>query len=116
MSFNLKQCGGAALAILTSLAYIVNIYLVKLFQLTASSISLTRGVLQILVFSVLLLKSSCNSNEEQDDTIKIDDIEDNNISTHEKKFSCWEKRKPMFLAVLYGFLAASLSFSFVLGI
>ena len=120
MPSNVKKIGGALLALLTSLAYLVNIYIVKLAELTATSVSLTRGVLQILVFSTLILKQKSSSKEKEkkitEDVECKDCISNNEDHEDNKKSSSMEKRKPLFLAVLYGLLAASLSFSFVLGI
>ena len=113
---SIKTISGIFLALLTSLSYIVNIYIVKLAELSASSVSLTRGVLQILVFSIAIQlqkrRDTKDENKLENVANQTDSKEDNN---EEEKLSWMEKRKPYFLALLYGFLAASLSFSFILG-
>ena len=118
-NLNIKKFGGCLLALLTSLAYLINIYIVKLAELTATSVSLTRGILQILVFSTLILKQhSCTKEKAKTDIEDVeskDFISNNDDHKDEKKSSWMGKRKPQFLAVLYGLLTASLSFSFVLG-
>ena len=120
MLFNFKKVGGVLLALLTSLAYIINIYVVKLSELSASSVSLVRGVLQILVFTIAILRQRRNIDLKDVNASNILDNTENNgkeISEKSEDSLTWlEKRKPLLLAISYGFLAASLSFSFLLGI
>ena len=104
----MKKLCGSCLAILTSLLYLVNIYLVKLAELEPSSVSLMRGLLQILIFSIVIIFKQSHSEEE----------ESNNSSDNDSdlsKLSWIEQKKPVLLSILYGFLTASLSFSFILG-
>ena len=94
------------MALSTSFLFLVNIYLVKLGELEPSSVTLTRGLLQIGIFSIVLCKSEKNEND--DNSAEICDKKDDELSY-------FRKRKPLFLTILYGFIAASLSFSFILG-
>ena len=114
MSVNFKKIGGIILALLTSVAYIINIYIVKLAELSASSVSMIRGFMQIIVFSIAIYRHTKKNNvkdEQENKEESKDDIE----KSEEVSLTWLQKRKPLFLALLYGFLAGSLSYSFVLG-
>ena len=115
MATHFKTASGVLLTILTSITYIVNIYIVKLAELSASTVCLTRGVLQILVFSSII-------HIQRKNRIRTEVSSENDITNKEnceneeaEKVSWMQRRKPLLLAVLYGFLTGSLSFSFILG-
>jgi len=57
---NLKWVG-ILLVLLTNFCYMGNNYIVKWSELSASEVSLVRGTLQILVFSIVLLRTRKNS-------------------------------------------------------
>ena len=115
MASHIRTICGVFLSLLTSITHIGNIYIVKLAELSASSVSLTRGVFQILVFSILILIQRRRRTKDERIIGNDRDSEYSGDDSEAGKLTWFEKRKPMLLAVLYGFITASLSFAFVLG-
>ena len=90
---------GIFLVLVSNVSYIANNYIVKIYSLSASEVSLVRGCQQVLVFSVILVYKNCRSQNEV--------TEDSKSRSYIKK---------LFLILLHGFFTATLSFSCVFAV
>ena len=90
---------GIFLVLVSNVSYIANNYIVKIYSLSASEVSLVRGCQQVLVFSVILVYKNCRSQNEVTD--------DSKSRSYIKK---------LFLILLHGFFTATLSFSCVFAV
>jgi len=104
-----KLCG-ALLVLLTNCCYISNSYLVKWIHLGPGEVSLVRGILQIIVFSSIIVKHKLKSEHLQVNT-KDDSSEENSMKKENKGvFGTY------LLLCVYGLLTSTSSFSVITAI
>ena len=87
------------LVLFTNLVYIGSNYAVRWAELGASEVSLVRGSLQVLVFSILLIRNRGNKAE-----------------TEPKNNGKWCTLKKYLLVSLHGFLNAAMGFIMVMAV
>ena len=98
-SRNGKKILGILLVLFTNLVYIGSNYAVRWAELGASEVSLVRGSLQVLVFSILLIRNRGNKAE-----------------TEPKNNGNWSTLKKYLLVSLHGFLNAAMGFIMVMAV
>jgi len=104
-----KLCG-ALLVLLTNCCYIGNSYLVKWIHLGPGEISLVRGILQIIVFSSIIVRHKLTSGHLQVNT-KEDSSEENSLKEDSKNVL-----GTYLLLIAYGLLTSTSSFSVITAI
>ena len=95
---------GVVFVLLVNIIYVSQNYVVKTVRLGAGEVSLVRGLLQILVFSIIMLLTRYKQRKHVHDNKKLETGHDT---------TCW---RTWLLASLQGFLTASMSFCFVMAL
>ena len=98
-SRNGKKILGILLVLFTNLIYIGSNYAVRWAGLGAGEVSLVRGGLQVLVFSILLIRNTGNKAE-----------------TDNKNNDKWCQLKKYLLVTVHGFLNAAMGFVMVMAV
>ena len=96
---NGKKTLGILLVLFTNLAYIGSNYAVRWAGLGAGEVSLVRGSLQVLVFSILLIRNTGNKAE-----------------TEPRNNDKWCTLKKYLLVTVHGFLNAAMGFAMVMAV
>ena len=104
---------GVVFVILVNIIYVAQNYLVKTVELGAGEVSLLRGLLQMLVFSVMLTTKNKETGMENS---KNEKLESGDTLLRKKYETLVEGRRTWLLASLRGFLIASMSFSCVMAV
>ena len=105
---------GVVFVILVNIIYVAQNYLVKTVELGAGEVSLVRGLLQMLVFSVIMLTTK--NKETGMENSKNEKLESGDTLLRKKYETLVEGRRTWLLASLRGFLIASMSFSCVMAV
>ena len=98
-SRNGKKILGILLVLFTNLIYIGSNYAVRWAGLGAGEVSLVRGGLQVLVFSILLIRNTGNKAE-----------------TEPRNNDKWCTLKKYLLVTVHGFLNAAMGFAMVMAV
>ena len=103
---------GVVFVILVNIIYVAQNYLVKTVELGAGEVSLVRGLLQMLVFSLIMLFT-----KKQDARIENDKNVESGEMLLRKKYEALEGGwRTWLLASLRGFLTASMTFCCVMAV
>ena len=105
---------GVVFVILVNIIYVAQNYLVKTVELGAGEVSLVRGLLQMTVFSVVMLVNKNQKTRMENDKNKK--LESGEILLRKKCKTLNEGRRTWLLASLRGFLIASMCFSCVMAV
>ena len=105
---------GVLLVILVNIIYVSQNYVVKTVGLGAGEVSLVRGLLQILVFSIILLLT--RSKEKRNHVHEHEKVESGDMLLREKQDTLEGGWRTWLLASLRGFLTASMSFCCVMAV
>ena len=103
---------GVVFVILVNIIYVAQNYVVKTVRLGAGEVSLVRGLLQILVFSLILLLTRRTEARKR----KHEKLESGDKPLTNKQNTLAGGLRTWLLASLRGFLTASMSFCFVMAV
>ena len=105
---------GIVLVILVNIIYVAQNYLVKTVELGAGEVSLVRGLLQILVFSVVMLATK--NQKTRMENSENEKLESGEMLLRKKCVTLEGGWRTWLLASLRGFFIASMSFSCVMAV
>ena len=105
---------GVVLVILVNIIYVAQNYLVKTVELGAGEVSLVRGLLQMTVFSLVMLATK--NQKTRMENSENEKLESGEMHLRKKCVTLDEGFRTWLLASLRGFFIASMSFSCVMAV